>query len=749
MYILVTKPPHRNCRRWHLMAGRLSDSSGRFPYPDPGESNEVPTVRLRTSCDEPKPPPRNPVLRWVRAISDVLVLSAAAAAAAAVWLLAKLKGPHSPFSILHASRTLASPALLLVTAAALDDNNSNTALHIYQKKRGPAASNRRIAISGGPSTDDSTSDKQLPGTTHASCSGVFGGGLESKHRSPTGPKRYSPESEAPAPPSDGPVFEKAAAGQDGGQAAARRCPVDHELQLGQGHAQVAHEPAPLAHRQPVVRRQHHAADASNPFSPSMAPRADLPKPPDPNLDPAAYLRSLNSVRERSRIITDKATRNKLNHFDVDMNKFPDVVRFVCGIIKRDYDAPFHTIPMHSRYQHFCVGGRDRIANLLSTFDDSVDQTEKCRRLIDLFMISVLLDAGAGTHWTFKSAENGRIYRRSEGLAIASLEMFKTGMFSGDARNKFQVDKEGLSQLTVEQLAKGLQIRPGNEIAGLDGRAELLIRLGTALQKQRIFFGDEGRPGNMVGELPLVAPHDTGLLHAHRDTARALERAHDRPGLHLADDADRHRRRLSRRRVAVLLDAADVRRPLVAHVAILLALPRRQPAWRPSTGRGEWESIVPLHKLTQWLCYSLMQPMTSLLKVQFAGSELLTGLPEYRNGGLFVDMGVLNLRKEDEDRGLEHYANYCRRLNVRANEVAPMFEPSDDVIVEWRGVTVGLMDKLCDDVNYALREDLNGGEITLGQLMEAGSWKGGREIAEVSRPNTKEPPILIDSDGTLF
>lgn len=143
---------------------------------------------------------------------------------------------------------------------------------------------------------------------------------------------------------------------------------------------------------------------------------------------------------------------------------------------------------------------------------------------------------------------------------------------------------------------------------------------------------------------------------------------------------------------------------------------------PSASRGEWESIVPLHKLTQWLCYSLMQPMQSLLKIHFAGSELLTGLPEYRNGGLFVDMGVLSLRKEDEDRGLEHFGDYCRRKNVRAVEVAPMFEPSDDVIVEWRGVTVGLLDKLCDDVNYALRAELNGGEITLGQLLEAGSWK---------------------------
>ncbi|KAK8041586.1 hypothetical protein PG994_014593 [Apiospora phragmitis] len=439
-----------------------------------------------------------------------------------------------------------------------------------------------------------------------------------------------------------------------------------------------------------------------PFSPVQIPRVDLPKPPDPNLDPAAYLRSLGAVRERSRIIADKAVRNKLHHFDVDMNKFPDVVRFVCGIIKRDYDAPFNTIPMHSRYQHFCVGGRDRIAALLSTFDDSVDMTEKCRRLIDLFMVSVLLDAGAGTSWSFKSAENGRVYRRSEGLAIASLEMFKT------------VDKEGLSKLKVEQLAKGLQSRPGNEIAGLECRAELLTRLSTALQKQRIFFGDEGRPGNMVdyllshpttqaSSMPIVIlPVLWNVLMTSLGSIWPSRTAID--GISLGDAW-----------------------PCSSMPQVSASSPT-SPSFSPfpnnpqSAGRGEWESIVPLHKLTQWLCYSLMQPMQQLLRIHFAGSDLLTGLPEYRNGGLFVDMGVLNLRKVDEDRGLEHYGDYCRRHNVRANEVAPMFDPSDDVIVEWRGVTVGLLDKLCDDVNYALRAELNGGEITLGQLLEAGSWK---------------------------
>ena len=65
----------------------------------------------------------------------------------------------------------------------------------------------------------------------------------------------------------------------------------------------------------------------------------------------------------------------------------------------------------------------------------------------------------------------------------------------------------------------------------------------------------------------------------------------------------------------------------------------------------WETIVPFHKLTQWLCYSLMQPMSKLIHIHFAGAELMTGLPEYRNGGLFIDTGLLTLKPEDEQRGL--------------------------------------------------------------------------------------------------
>jgi hypothetical protein len=119
---------------------------------------------------------------------------------------------------------------------------------------------------------------------------------------------------------------------------------------------------------------------------------------------------------------------------------------------------------------------------------------------------------------------------------------------------------------------------------------------------------------------------------------------------------------------------------------------------------------------------LMQPMQSLLKIHFAGTELLTGLPEYRNGGLFIDLGVLTLKPNDLERGLQNYDDYCRRKSSKPVEVAPMFEPGDDVVVEWRGVTVGLLDRLLIDVNKALKSELQGGELTLAQLLEAGSWK---------------------------
>ncbi|EZF28047.1 hypothetical protein H112_00028 [Trichophyton rubrum D6] len=128
----------------------------------------------------------------------------------------------------------------------------------------------------------------------------------------------------------------------------------------------------------------------------------------------------------------------------------------------------------------------------------------------------------------------------------------------------------------------------------------------------------------------------------------------------------------------------------------------------------------------------MTPMTKILNIRFSGRELLTGLPEYRNGGLLIDMGLLTLKPEDTNRGLDAY---------KANA---MIKGSQT----WRALTVGFLDQLLAEVNNLL-ELKDGQQLCLAQMLEAGSWKGGREIAEVSRPNTKQPPIMIISDGTVF
>lgn len=117
----------------------------------------------------------------------------------------------------------------------------------------------------------------------------------------------------------------------------------------------------------------------------------------------------------------------------------------------------------------------------------------------------------------------------------------------------------------------------------------------------------------------------------------------------------------------------------------------------------------------------MVPMSKLMKIHFAGSELLTGLPEYRNGGLLIDMGLLTLKEADAQRGIAAYKENAQIKGQPNMEVVPLFSTDDDVVVEWRAVTVGFLDELLVAVNSQLGlvgED----QLTLAQMLEAGSWK---------------------------
>ncbi|KAL9623855.1 MAG: hypothetical protein Q9160_001847 [Pyrenula sp. 1 TL-2023] len=149
---------------------------------------------------------------------------------------------------------------------------------------------------------------------------------------------------------------------------------------------------------------------------------------------------------------------------------------------------------------------------------------------------------------------------------------------------------------------------------------------------------------------------------------------------------------------------------------------------PSPPAEAWENILPFHKLTQWLCYSLMTPMSKLMGIKFAGSELMTGLPEYRNGGLLIDTGFLTLKPADMERGLNAFHENAKNEGQPNMEVVPLFDASDDVIVEWRALTVGFLDDLLEVVNQKL--SLNGKDrLSLAQMLEAGTWKYVRKLLE--------------------
>ncbi|KAL1301559.1 hypothetical protein AAFC00_005796 [Neodothiora populina] len=420
------------------------------------------------------------------------------------------------------------------------------------------------------------------------------------------------------------------------------------------------------------------------------------------------LSSLPAIRERATEVYKIAKAGEASNFDLHEDRLDATVDLVIKVILGSFPVDkFSTIPPHGRWQHFETGDVPRLTKVLDQWESGgVDSTERCRRLMDLFLVSVLLDAGAGDNWKYKEASTGTAVERSEGLAVASLYMFLDGSFGGGKAGL--VNGEGLKSLTSETLAAGMQASEANPLTGVEGRTSLLQSLGSSLLSQPDIFGAEGRPGKIVDYLlnsNKGSQLDVATLWA------ALQQ--------------------------LLLPIWPTDRTKVEGKAI-------GDAWPLSTLKKVAKDddpsslIQPFHKLTQWLTYSLMVPFVRLLNLEWTNSQLLTGLPEYRNGGLFVDMGVLTLKQDVLARGVE-----------KSGERLPMFEPAEDVIVEWRALTVALLDIVHVEVNKKLRAMGATADLSLAQVLEAGTWKAGRVLAAEKRPETRSSPILIISDGTLF
>lgn len=384
----------------------------------------------------------------------------------------------------------------------------------------------------------------------------------------------------------------------------------------------------------------------------------------------AELRTTAAIRQRARFLLHRARIGESAWFTVADDALGAAAAQVAEVTRARF--PDLGIPFHSRWRHFEAGGVDRTAAL--------DAPE----MVDLAVVSVLLDAGAGPEWHYDEAETGLRLTRSEGLGVASWHAFRNGLFSSAADAPMRVDAAGLAALDVDELADAFAVGPGNPLVGLPGRVSVLHRLADALASRPDAFGADGRPSGW-----LAGVSDT--VTAHAILSRVLDSL---SGIWLADN--------------------------------VIGGYRLGDCWRheaiPGDGlSGGW---MPFHKLSQWLTYSLLEPFARA-GVTVTDLDALTGLPEYRNGGLLLDTGVLELRDESWAQ---------RRWAV-----------GDELVVEWRALTVALLDELAPLV----RADLGvaAERMPLACILEGGTWAAGRALAGRLRGGL--PPLAVDSDGTVF
>ena len=389
-----------------------------------------------------------------------------------------------------------------------------------------------------------------------------------------------------------------------------------------------------------------------------------------------------AVRDRAHEMLDLALQGGIEGWTVDLARLEEAAERTAAVTRSAY--PNLDIPFHARWRHFVV---DEPAL------PEGDPAGRARAAFDLVILSVLLDAGAGPGWKYRDPASDRILTRSEGLAVASQRLFETAAFSAHIHDSpLRADGAILAELPAEALILGFEVGDDNPLAGLEGRTALIRRLGAQVLARPDLFAtaDDPRPGGLYDML--AARAEGGRLPA--------------PAI-----------------LELLLEALG---PIWADRLVIEGV-HLGDCWRhPALRRGDsTDGLVPLHKLSQWLAYSLIEPLEAA-GITVVDIDGLTGLAEYRNGGLFVDCGVLRLAEPGDAE--------------RSHQV------SDPLIVAWRSMTVALLDRLAPKV----RDLLGVGEASfpLARMLEGGTWAAGRKIAAELRAGGG-PPFTIISDGTVF
>lgn len=400
--------------------------------------------------------------------------------------------------------------------------------------------------------------------------------------------------------------------------------------------------------------------------------------------------SANAVRERCQELFSIAEADELKYFKLNLQNLDAASELVLEEINLNY--PNGLVPFHSRWRHFEYGE----INLWDSFSDSLSQfsaAEIARRRLDLAIVSVLLDAGAGADWRFNDLQTGLVRGRSEGLAIASIRLIESGVLSRYGKDDpIRVDPSALKALKASDLGQAFQISSNNPLIGLNERAILLNRLGQAVEENSAIFEFDGvsRPGHIYDHLAMK--QIDGALDAEEILIALLK------GIG-----------------CIWPDGEWISEVAIGDVG-----------YHPLIRRDDvTDRMVPFHKLSQWMAYSLIEPLLDV-GIKVVNLDALTGLAEYRNGGLFIDTKTISLRDAEQAK-LTH-------------------DVKSSLVVEWRGLTVALLDKLAGVVRQQTGK--NSDTLPLASVLQGGTWTAGRKIAKQLRADGA-PPLILSSCGTIF
>lgn len=408
-----------------------------------------------------------------------------------------------------------------------------------------------------------------------------------------------------------------------------------------------------------------------------------------------YLFSAEAVNQRSQLLLQNCLNGK-TQFVIDWSKLEGVVDEVIAVAEEQHVTS--ELPLHSRWRHFVINQANRAAPLFQNqnFKTIKDQVKS---QFDLAIVSVLLDAGAGDAWHYYDKITQQYFTRSEGLAVALLEMFLQGFFSSNPQQPLQVEAKRLAEMTLSEFIAALQVSQKNPLVGLEGRFLLLKNLAKVLLSNSQKFSG-ARPGDLVdsitkqfeGVVSAVSLLQTVLLAFSEVWPSQL--------------------------IAKIIDTDD-------QAEIHLGDMWQYPLTEKNKGAMPFADLIPFHKLSIWLTYSLIEPL-QLANIKVTDIDQLPGLAEYRNGGLFIDSGFL-VAKNPNDLLIKH----C---------------PSDPFIIEWRALTLALLSHLAIRIRYQL--NLSERELPIAKVLQVGTWCAGRKLAFKKREDGGSP-ILIESDATIF